>query len=98
MEYTNVNLHRVVQLLHASHGLATSNSHNNYNSNNNYNGRQVIPKKNKKKKKQKKVTGYASYFCAKSSPIKLLHVNMYTNFLTVPSSTRYYCPNLSHIR
>ena len=47
VEYTNVNLHRVVQLLHASHGLGNSNSHNNYNSNNNYNRRKVIPKKKK---------------------------------------------------
>ena len=64
MEYMNINLHRVVQLVHASQGLAISNSHNNYNSNNNYNGLQVIPKK-----KKKRVTGYASYFYAKSSPI-----------------------------
>ena len=48
VEYTNVNLHRVVQLLHASHGLVNSNSHNSYNSNNNYNRRKVIPKKKKK--------------------------------------------------
>ena len=48
--------------------------------------------------KKNRVTGYASYFCAKSSPIKLLHVNMYANFLTVPSSARYCCPNSSHIK
>ena len=51
MEYTNVNLDRVVQLLHASHKLATGNSHNNYNSNNNYNGHQVIPNNNNNNKK-----------------------------------------------
>ena len=50
------------------------------------------------KKKNNRVTRYASYFCAKSSPIKLLHMNMYTNFLTVPSSAHYYCPNSSHIK
>ena len=49
-------------------------------------------------KKKKRVTQYASYFCAKSSPIKLLHVNMYANFLTIPSSACYYCPDSNLIK
>ena len=51
-----------------------------------------------KKKKKNRVTRYTSYFCTKSSPIKLLHVNMYANFLIIPLSTRYYCPDSSHIK
>ena len=75
MEYTNVNLHRVVQLdMPAT----------------------FTPKSFQEKKNR--VTGYASYFCAKSSPIKLLHVNMYANFLTVRSSACCCCPNSSHIK
>ena len=87
----NINLHSVVQLVHASHGLATSNSHNNYNSNNNYNKRQVIPKK-------KQSNWIRQLLLRQVQSYKLLHVNMYANFLTVPLSVSYYYLDSNHIK